>query len=241
MSARTSGSTWATPAGTGKATRSSSRRRTSPTRRASVRNGNGLRHSAAMKMTERFTRTAADVLMYQVTVDDPKTYTRPWTIPLPLISPPGFQSCPTSATRETAPYILGAERTEDKAIADDLKKGIVRPRKGVQQGLDAGARPLPGTAGRRRRAREMTTIASPATDDPAMPGRRGYAAEGIAGPVRQAVRSHRHIQRACWIFPPRAESISLTSASVTFGSSPSVCPFSSRTTSATTRPSLQFG
>ncbi len=44
-----------------------------------------------------------------------------------------------------------------------------------------------------------------------------------------------------WSLPPLPESNSLTSASVMFGSSPSVCPFSSRTTSATTRPSLQLG
>ena len=42
-----------------------------------------------------------------------------------------------------------------------------------------------------------------------------------------------------WIFPPRAEVSSFTSSSVTFGSSPSVCPLSMRITSATTRPSLQ--
>src|SRR5438552_12567537 len=38
-----------------------------------------------------------------------------------------------------------------------------------------------------------------------------------------------------------ADSISLMSCSVTCGSNPSVWPFSIRTTSATTRPSLQFG
>src|SRR5205823_5751257 len=54
----------------------------------------------------------------------------------------------------------------------------------------------------------------------------------------------RHIQRVPDAFcslPPGADSIILTSVSVTFGSRPSVCPFSSRTTSATTRPSLQPG
>jgi hypothetical protein len=40
-------------------------------------------------------------------------------------------------------------------------------------------------------------------------------------------------------FPPLADVISFTRASVTFGSSPSVCPFSCRTTSATIRPSRQ--
>jgi hypothetical protein len=48
-----------------------------------------------------------------------------------------------------------------------------------------------------------------------------------------------HAYGAFWIFPPFAESINLTSSSVTFGSRPSVCPFSRRTTSATTMPSRQ--
>jgi hypothetical protein len=41
-------------------------------------NGNDLRHSADMKIIERFTRTDRDVLRYDVTIDDPKTYARPW-------------------------------------------------------------------------------------------------------------------------------------------------------------------
>ena len=36
-----------------------------------------------LRLVERFTRTAPDVLLYQVTIDDPTTFTRPWTIELP--------------------------------------------------------------------------------------------------------------------------------------------------------------
>jgi hypothetical protein len=39
--------------------------------------------SADMKLTERFTRTSDDTLMYRFTVDDPKTWTRPWTAEVP--------------------------------------------------------------------------------------------------------------------------------------------------------------
>jgi len=35
-------------------------------------------------ITERFTRSAADTLEYRVTVDDPRTWTRPWTAMIPL-------------------------------------------------------------------------------------------------------------------------------------------------------------
>ncbi len=37
-------------------------------------------HSADLKLTERLTRVDANTLNYQATVDDPKTWTQPWTI-----------------------------------------------------------------------------------------------------------------------------------------------------------------
>jgi len=47
-------------------------------------NGGGQRHSDALKITERFTRTAADTMSYRMTVDDPQTWTAPWTVEFPL-------------------------------------------------------------------------------------------------------------------------------------------------------------
>jgi hypothetical protein len=37
-----------------------------------------------LKLTERFTRTGPDKVRWTVTVDDPMTWTRPWTFSLPL-------------------------------------------------------------------------------------------------------------------------------------------------------------
>lgn len=39
----------------------------------------GLPHTEGLHLTERFTRTDLNTLKYEVTVDDPRTYTRPWT------------------------------------------------------------------------------------------------------------------------------------------------------------------
>jgi hypothetical protein len=47
-------------------------------------NGGGGRHSTELKVTERITRVAPDLLIWDMTFDDPKTWTRPWTIRLPL-------------------------------------------------------------------------------------------------------------------------------------------------------------
>ena len=40
--------------------------------------------SADLHLTERFTRVSPDVLMYEVTVDDPTTWTRPWKYEVPM-------------------------------------------------------------------------------------------------------------------------------------------------------------
>jgi hypothetical protein len=40
--------------------------------------------SESLRLTERFTLLDANTLDYRVTVDDPKTWTRPWTINFPL-------------------------------------------------------------------------------------------------------------------------------------------------------------
>jgi hypothetical protein len=45
------------------------------------------RHSETshLHLTERFTRTAADMLTYEVTVDDPATFTKKWTASIPMV------------------------------------------------------------------------------------------------------------------------------------------------------------
>jgi hypothetical protein len=41
-------------------------------------------HSDAMKVTERYTHTSPDVISYEATIDDPKTFTRQWKMSMPL-------------------------------------------------------------------------------------------------------------------------------------------------------------
>src|SRR5687768_1667801 len=113
-------------------------------------NGNGLRHSADMKITEQFKRVANDIIQYQITVDDPATYVRPFTLSLPLTPLDGGVLLPYEchegnyAIRQS----LGAERAEDAALAADLAKGIKRERRPVQDGLGVGGQPIGDGRGR---------------------------------------------------------------------------------------------
>jgi hypothetical protein len=99
-------------------------------------NGNGLRHSDKMVITERFKRVAEDVIQYQITIDDPVTYVRPFTLSLPLTPLEGNILLPYDCHEGNLALMqsLSAERAEDRALAEDLKRGIVRPRRPVQDG-----------------------------------------------------------------------------------------------------------
>jgi hypothetical protein len=98
-------------------------------------NGNGLRHSDKMKITEQFKRVADDVVQYQFTVDDPVTYARPFTMSMPLTPLSGGVLLPYECHEGNLAVrnALSAERAEDRALAEDLAKGIKRPRRGVQE------------------------------------------------------------------------------------------------------------
>jgi hypothetical protein len=55
-------------------------------------NGGGVPTSDALKLTERFTRIGPNELQYEVTVDDPKTYERPFKMAFPLMQEPGYRN-----------------------------------------------------------------------------------------------------------------------------------------------------
>jgi hypothetical protein len=41
-------------------------------------------HSEQMKVTERYTRTSPDIISYEATITDPKVFSRPWKMSMPL-------------------------------------------------------------------------------------------------------------------------------------------------------------
>ena len=107
-------------------------------------NGGGTGTSEALRLTERFTRVAPDVLNYEATIDDPKTYTRPWKLLLPLTANPGYQVLPYECHEGNLAIanILSAARSEERATEEALKKGVKPPPPSVWAGnFAAGAAP----------------------------------------------------------------------------------------------------
>ena len=45
--------------------------------------------SAALRVTERFTRVDAETIRYEFTVDDPTTWARPWSAEIPMVATEG--------------------------------------------------------------------------------------------------------------------------------------------------------
>jgi hypothetical protein len=85
-------------------------------------------NGATLKLVERFTRTAPDKVRWSVTVDDPSTWTRPWTFAMPLTQDESepLVSYECHEGNYAMSNILSGARAEEKAAAEDAKKGIVR-------------------------------------------------------------------------------------------------------------------
>jgi hypothetical protein len=69
-------------------------------------------HSDALKVTERFTPITPDVINYEATIEDPKTFTRPWRIAMPLYRrmEPNMQLLEYRCTDIAEEFMLGHVR-----------------------------------------------------------------------------------------------------------------------------------
>ena len=106
-------------------------------------NGNGLRHSDRMTITERFKRVADDVVQYQFTVDDPVTYKAPFTMSMPLT--------PLVGRRDPALRVPRGQRRGEELAQRRTRRGRGarrRPGQGHRRARVAGAgrRPRPAAA-----------------------------------------------------------------------------------------------
>jgi hypothetical protein len=81
--------------------------------------------SENMRLTERFTRVAADTLLYEYTVDDPDSFTRPWTARFPMVrnSEPIYEYACHEGNYALPHALEGARNLEKAAAAEAAKKG----------------------------------------------------------------------------------------------------------------------
>jgi hypothetical protein len=71
-----------------------------------------------MHMVERFTRVDADHLDYQFTIDDPTTFTRPWTASTPMVKTRGpLLEYACHEGNHALPGILGGARADERKAA----------------------------------------------------------------------------------------------------------------------------
>jgi len=83
---------------------------------------------ATFRLVERFTRVSPDKVRWAVTIDDPSTWTRPWSFAMPLTLDDSEQlvSYECHEGNYAIANILSAARAEEKAAAEDAKRGIRR-------------------------------------------------------------------------------------------------------------------
>src|SRR4029077_2298504 len=81
-------------------------------------------NGATLKLTERFRRTAPNTVKWAVTVEDPMTWTRPWTFSMPLTMDDSQPILEYSCHEGNLGLrnILSAARAEEKKAAEEAAK-----------------------------------------------------------------------------------------------------------------------
>ena len=82
-------------------------------------------NAKTLKITERFTRTDAGTIEYKFTIDDPKTWTKPWSaiVPLSHIDGPMFEYACAEGNNGIVNILAGARATEKAAATHPRNNG----------------------------------------------------------------------------------------------------------------------
>jgi len=92
-----------------------------------------MAHSEELKLTERFTRIDPDMVDYIVTVDDPRTFVRPWTFRVTLTTQPNYEVLEYSC-HEGNVFVanaLKAERDFERRVAEARAAGKPLPERNI--------------------------------------------------------------------------------------------------------------
>jgi hypothetical protein len=97
-------------------------------------NGNGTRHSAEIKITETFKRVDSQMIAYTARIEDPVTYTAPFTIRLMITKQPNYETYEYSCHEGNGAvgHALSGERAYEHQVADAKTKGQPIPPRSTQ-------------------------------------------------------------------------------------------------------------
>jgi hypothetical protein len=89
----------------------------------------GVRHSEQLKLTERFTRIDPEMIDYEIRVEDPLTWEKPWTLRMTITQQPGYEIYEYSCHEGNIAikHTLMGERAYEKAAAEAAAKGLPPP------------------------------------------------------------------------------------------------------------------
>jgi hypothetical protein len=93
-------------------------------------------HSEDLVLTERITRIDPDMINYVVTVDDPRTFERPWSFRLTLTTQPGYEILEYSCHEGNffVANALRAEKNYQASVAEALANGEPVPERSTAGG-----------------------------------------------------------------------------------------------------------
>ena len=81
-------------------------------------------NAKTLKITEYFTRTDQNSIEYKFTIDDPATWTRPWTavVPLNRTDGPMFEYACSEGNNGIVNMLAGSRAAEKSAASTDAKQ-----------------------------------------------------------------------------------------------------------------------
>jgi hypothetical protein len=89
----------------------------------------GVRHSEQLQLVERFTRIDSEMIDYEIRVEDPLTWERPWTMRMTITQQPGYQLFEYACHEGNMAlrHILSGERAYERAAAEAAARGAPPP------------------------------------------------------------------------------------------------------------------
>jgi hypothetical protein len=88
-------------------------------------------HSERLELTERYRRVDPDMIEYRVTVDDPGTFTAPFTYRVMFTTQPNYELYEYSCHEGNSAVLggLSGERAYEKQVAEAQAAGLPIPRR----------------------------------------------------------------------------------------------------------------